>query len=400
MPPGGHMRAMPEIPDASRAAALARLAEFTPRMGRAYEAGRNHDPGPGARRDVSLLSPHVRHRLVTEAELVAAALDRHGPRAAEKFVQEVFWRSYWKGWLEMRPSVWARYRAARDAALAAPPPGYEAAMRGETGIACFDAWARELVETGWLHNHVRMWFASIWIFTLRLPWALGADFFLRHLLDADAASNTLSWRWVAGMQTRGKHYVARAENIARFTGGRFDPRGQLDENPVPLDDGPAPPAAPLPPPAAPPEGSVLLLLHEDDLHPESLDLGGAQVVAVAGCIVPEARSPLGCARLARAFTDAALEDALRRAAVRFGVPARRVVPEALASHAREAGARHVVMPWAPVGWTADALAGVAALRLRRRWDSQCWPRATKGFFAFREHIPGLCEDLLRSPEAA
>ena len=70
-----------------------------------------------------------------------------------------------------------------------------------------------------------MWFASIWIFTLRLPWALGADFFLRHLIDADAASNTLSWRWGAGLQTVGKTYLARTENIARYTNGRFAPRG-------------------------------------------------------------------------------------------------------------------------------------------------------------------------------
>jgi deoxyribodipyrimidine photo-lyase len=199
------------------------------------------------------------------------------------------------------------------------------------------------------------------------------------------------------MQTRGKHYVARAENIARFTGGRFDPRGQLDEDPAPLDDGPAPPAAPVPPADAPPGGPMLLLLHEDDLHPESLDLGGAQVVAVAGCIAPAARSPLGCAPLPRTFTDAALDDALARAAARFGVPVRRVAPDGVAALAQEVGVRQVVMPWAPVGWAADALAGVPALRVRRRWDSLCWPRATKGFFAFREHIPALCEDLLRSP---
>ncbi len=73
---------------------------------------------------------------------------------------------------------------------------YERAVEGRTGIDGFDDWARQLVETGWLHNHTRMWFASIWIFTLRLPWALGAAFFLRHLLDGDPASNTLSWRWV------------------------------------------------------------------------------------------------------------------------------------------------------------------------------------------------------------
>lgn len=399
---------MSEIPAPDRAAGLARLAAFAPRMGRAYAAGRNHDPGPGARRDVSCLSAHIRHRLLTEAEVVAAALARHGPQAAGKFIEEVFWRTYWKGWLEQRPAVWARFRAGRDAALAAPPAGYAAALRGESGIACFDAWLRELTATGWLHNHARMWFASIWIFTLRLPWELGADLFLRHLCDADAASNTLSWRWVAGLQTRGRHYVARAENIARFTGGRFDPRGQLEENPAPLDDGPPPAAAPLPPPDAPPAGPALLLLHEDDLHPESLDPGPARIVAVAGVAAPDHRSPAGAAPIARAFTEAAMADALARAAAHFAAPARRTAVAGVAALAAEAGARAVLMPWAPVGWTADALAplrGVLAARgialhvLRREWDSLCWPHATRGFFAFRARIPALCAALVRSPAA-
>jgi deoxyribodipyrimidine photo-lyase len=396
------MRAMPEIPDPSRAAGLARLAEFAPRMGRAYAAGRNHDPGPGARRDVSLLSPHIRHRLLTEAEVVAAALARHGPQAAEKFIQEVFWRTYWKGWLELRPSVWTRFAAERDRALADPPPGYDAAVEGRTGIDCFDAWMAELRETGWLHNHARMWFASIWIFSLRLPWVLGADLFLSHLLDADAASNTLSWRWVAGMQTRGKHYVARAENIARYTDGRFDPRGLLNEDPAPLDDGPAPAPTPLPPCPPAPEGPALLLLHEDDLHPESLDLGRACIAGVAGLAVPAARSPLGCAPAAAAFTEAALDDALARAGAWFGGPARRVTIEGVAEAAIAAGARTVLLPWSPVGWTAAALVpleaalaarGIALHRLRRDWDSLCWPRATRGFFAFREEIPRLLGEL-------
>jgi deoxyribodipyrimidine photo-lyase len=395
------MRAMPEIAEPTRAAALERLAAFAPRMGRAYAAGRNHDPGPGARRDVSLLSPHIRHRLLTEQEVVAVALARHSPQAAEKFIQEVFWRSYWKGWLEQRPSVWMRYIAERDHALAAPPPGLDSALRGQTGIDCFDAWVGELVETGWLHNHARMWFASIWIFTLRLPWTLGADLFLRHLLDADAASNTLSWRWVAGMQTRGKHYVARAENIARYTEGRFDPRGQLNEDPAPLDDGAAPPPAPLAAASPPPDGPALLLLHEDDLNPESLDLGRAKLVAVAGVALPRARSPLGCAPGAAAFTEAALDDAILRAGAHFGVPARRVDITEIAGVATHHGARVVIMPHAPVGWTAQALAPLHAARgtalhvVRRDWDSQCWPHATKGFFAFREQIPRICAALVR-----
>ena len=204
----------------SREAALAALSEFVPRAGRTYAEGRNFDHGPGRRDAVSQLSPYLRHRLITEEDVLRAVLDRHTPDAASRFVTEVFWRTYWKGWLEMRPSVWTAYRgglgqAWNDVQTQSGLRGrWEDACAGETGIDCFDAWARELAETGYLHNHARMWFASIWIFTLGLPWELGADFFLRHLLDGDPASNTLSWRWVGGLQTRGKHYVATAENIA------------------------------------------------------------------------------------------------------------------------------------------------------------------------------------------
>tara|TARA_B100000579_G_C22820404_1_gene850281 strand:- start:560 stop:904 length:345 start_codon:yes stop_codon:yes gene_type:complete len=66
-----------------------------------------------------------------------------------------------------------------------------------------------------------MWFASMWIFAFRLPWQPGASFFLKHLLDGDAASNTLSWRWVAGTHTNNKPYIASKENINKYTANRF-----------------------------------------------------------------------------------------------------------------------------------------------------------------------------------
>lgn len=223
----------------TRDAGLARLAAFTSRAGRDYARDRNEDRGPGLRANVSALSPWIRRRLVTEAEVIDAVLGRHRFEACEKFIQEVFWRGYWKGWLEMRPVVHARYEAERDILRArwAGESSLTSALEGRTGLGCFDAWVRELVEIGWLHNHTRMWFASIWIFTLRLPWQLGADFFDQHLLDADAASNTLSWRWVAGLHTKGKHYLARAENIRIHTRGRFDPRGQLQRAHRTIDRG-------------------------------------------------------------------------------------------------------------------------------------------------------------------
>ncbi len=125
---------------------------------------------------------------------------------------------------------------------------YRRAVEGKTGIECFDAWVEELLETGYLHNHTRMWFASIWIFTLRLPWELGADFTYRHFIDGDPASNTLSWRWVGGLHTRGKTYLARPDNIADHTGGRFRPKN-LATAAVALEEPPMGPIQPLRPAA-------------------------------------------------------------------------------------------------------------------------------------------------------
>ncbi|MBU8537588.1 FAD-binding domain-containing protein [Falsiroseomonas tokyonensis] len=396
---------------ADRAAALHRLQAFGPRMGHHYARGRNTDLGPGHRADVSRLSPALRHRLVTEAEVVATALRLHGAEAAGKFIEEVFWRSYWKGFLQLRPALWDDYQAelAQDLArLEAEPElraGYDRAVHGATGIAGFDAWAAELREAHWLHNHARMWFASIWIFTLRLPWTLGADFFLRHLLDGDAASNTLSWRWVAGLHTAGKAYVARAENIARCTGGRFDPAGQLEEDAAPLPF--LPPSAPRPLPGLGPlpEGPVALLLHEDDLHPESLlpdgVPDGVKVRAIAGFAVPQARSPLGCAPGVARHAWQALADGLARAGRHFDAPATGLAPEAVAGWAVGHGLP-VVTPEAPVGWTAAALEGlgIPLHPIRRDWDAACWPEATRGYFAFRQRIPDWLASLRLSPASA
>lgn len=370
----------------TRAAALDRLAQVVPRTGHAYAAGRNTDTGPDAEPTTSALSPYLRRRLLLEQEVVEAALATHGPRAAEKFVDEVFWRSYFKGHLETHPSAWTRYtnglaeEQQRLAANAGLRHAYEVAMSGRTGIDGFDDWAHELVDTGWLHNHARMWFASIWIFTLRLPWTLGADFFLRNLLDGDPASNTLSWRWVAGLHTRGKAYAARAENIRRYTDGRFSPTG-LNENPVPLQEPDPPGAAPLPPTDPLPSGEVALLLHLDDLHPESLELGGARVTRVGGLLAhaPDASDHV------RQADGHAMADALARARAWFGCNAAAAVPgwhEDLP----------VVTAWAPVGPSAEALPP-GCLRVRRRWDELTWPRATRGYFGMRTAIPTILREL-------
>ncbi|NBD29501.1 MAG: DNA photolyase [Alphaproteobacteria bacterium] len=371
----------------TREAGLARLNAFLPRAGRAYAAGRNYDEPD----NVSGVSPYLRHRIVTEPELLKAVLARHSPEAAEKFIQEVYWRTYWKGWLEMRPPVWAQYRAGLQAALnrvqteAGLRRGWEAACAGETGIDAFDHWARQLAETGYLHNHARMWFASIWVFTLHLPWELGADFFLRHLLDGDPASNTLGWRWVAGLQTPGKTYLARPDNIAKYTRGRFRPEGLAHAAP-PLNGPPHPPRMDPPTGAAPPRGRVGVLLTEDDLSPDWL-LSRVDVVEVAVFDGTALRSPLHVSGNVQSFVASALDDLDTR--IR---PLRRLATTGDVTHWAE-GFEAIALPHPPVGATADALRPALPRarthRMLRDHDRMAWPHATAGFFKFKKNIPEL-----------
>ncbi len=367
----------------TRDAALRQLQAVTPRLGRVYASERNTDAGPNADATTTALSPYLRRRLLLEEEVVAAAMAAHGS-GAYKFVSEVFWRTYFKGFLETHPDIWDRYVSdlgAEQEKLAGSSGlrrVYHKAVDGETGIGCFDEWAQELAATGWLHNHTRMWFASIWIFTLRLPWTLGADFFLRHLVDGDPASNTLSWRWVAGLHTRGRVYAARAENIRRYTGGRHSPAG-LNENPEPLEEATVPATCKLLPAGTVPDADVALLLHLDDLNPESLPLGSARVARVGG-VVAHAR---GATEAVRRADVQAMADALERAQSHFGCPAADV----------EAGwddGLPVVTAWAPVGPSASALPSGSIL-IRRPWDEMAWPRATRGFYNLKSAIPGILE---------
>ena len=198
-----------------------------------YTTKRNFDFGPQNRKNISCLSPYITHRLISEYEVAKKTLSKYPYQKVEKFIQEIFWRVYWKGWLELRPKVWTDF--VEDTKNIKNSNEYEKAINGETNIDCFNDWVKELKENNYLHNHTRMWFASIWIFTLKLPWQKGAEFFLRELYDGDAASNTLSWRWVAGIQTKGKNYIAQNWNINKFTNNKYK-NLKLNENPQPIID--------------------------------------------------------------------------------------------------------------------------------------------------------------------
>ena len=390
------------------------MTAFVPSMGASYTENRNFDHGPGAHRDVSNLSPYVRRRLVLERDVVAAAIAAHGLEGSAKFVQEVMWRGYFKGWLEQRPVVWTHYRKGLEHDLKTLEQNerlrraVEVAEAGNTGLACFDAWATELIETGYLHNHARMWFASIWIFTLRLPWRIGADFFYRHLLDGDPASNTLSWRWVAGLHTRGKPYVAQSWNISQFTSQRFTPgvtdfaedvRSLHDEEPDGLPPvqrlrSPKPPLAGLP---------TAILITEEDCRVEDFDLATRDVVAIATLSSSHLRSIRPVAEHVMQFEAQALADAASRLGAIHTVDGAPVAlcagrPEDFATWATRCGARQIVTPYVPTGplrdWLHDAEPALAESNVRfaewqRDWDRTIWPLATAGFFKIKDRIPSI-----------
>ena len=241
--------------EASRAKALDKLNYFVENNLSEYSKLRNFDYGPDNRSNISCLSPYITHGIINEKEVIKKSLNKFSFAKNEKFIQEVLWRTYWKGWLELRPSVWTDFliELKKIKEDFQNNQTYKNAIEGKTNVECFNYWVNELKENNYLHNHTRMWFASIWIFTLNLPWQLGAEFFMQHLYDGDAASNTLGWRWVAGVQTQGKHYLASEWNIKKFTNNRFS-NIKLNEN-------------------APPKISEkkYSILKQDFINPENID---------------------------------------------------------------------------------------------------------------------------------
>jgi deoxyribodipyrimidine photo-lyase len=387
---------------ATRAAALAQLADFIPRAA-LYARDRNRvAPGHPA---VSRLSPAIRHRLITEDEVAAAVLAIHPPGRVEKFVQEVYWRRYWKSWLSLRPEVWRDYLAA----LRALPesPAVRRIEAGESGNAVIDHFARELVATGYLHNHARMWFAAWWVHEARLPWQAGADFFFRHLLDGDPAANTLSWRWVAGLQTPGKTYLARRSNLEKYLAPELleslaeglpdfeHPQTHLPEIPARV------PITRPDLPAAAPDFSATsgLWIHDEDLAPETSPLASREFAAMFVGDDPSVRDRFAFPAAKRAWLDAALTDAAERAAPHWRAPLTRAeggdLANSLLRWAQAAGISQVVTLRPEVGPLDDALPGITAvaaaagIRLAlvdRPQDLALRPLATAGFFQFRERM--------------
>ena len=386
---------------------LGKLANFVKHSVGGYARTRNYDEGVGGRTHVSCLSSYIRNRVLTESEVVKAVLQQHTYTRVEKFIQEVFWRTYWKGWLEMRPAVWNRYceERTRLEQQCVDNPNYHAAIAGETGIPCMDAWIHELVTRGYLHNHARMWFASIWIFTLQLPWQLGAHFFMRHLLDGDPATNTLSWRWVAGLHTRGKHYVARSSNIAKYTRGRWCP-DSLNEAATPLTDEaslPEPLWIQLSDPDHLANKTFGLLVTDDDVAVDQAWMQRAcQVMSVFN---QQAYTELSFATNVVAHRQHSLQQSTEAWAAKRGVAVEH--QEHLSVHrivqwAVDAKLECIAMIQPTVGfanhWATEleselAKENIEWVACRKPWDEKLFPHATKGFFAFKKVIPKIIEGI-------
>lgn len=401
---------------------LQRLQAFMPNAGRAYQTHRNSDFGAGKHTHVSMLSPYLRHRMIDEAEVLETVLQHHSPNDAFKFIQEVFWRSYWKGWLEHRSLLWPEYQRQLPICLQQVQEGkhsnnsYQRAVAGQTDIPLFNDWCAELEQTGYLHNHARMWFASIWIFTLRLPWELGADYFVRHLIDGDPASNTLGWRWVAGLHTAGKTYLATPKNIRtcaelrlgastdqqlglnRLATSTFNLPERLSEQARQKTPIAWPTPAPGVPSCAPGKrGRRALLLTEEDLT-------WRPAQTPAGCVAlsPSPRSVLApSSTLVGEFVDAALSDALQRQQHGWNDTVPTVAPKALDETALidwlvEQGMDEVICAYQPIGPARLRIEGLReplaakgiSLQLQMRdYDRLVWPHASKGFFQLGKRIP-------------
>lgn len=384
----------------TKSAAGNALATFLPKSAGDYAKKRNYDAGPESESTVSRLSPWIRIRMLPEWEVVTTVLERDSESEASKFIDEVCWRTYWKGWLQLRPSVWQHYLKSRAKLLGefGSNVAYQKAIKGRTGIECFDAWNTELLEGNYLHNHTRMWYASIWIHSLKLPWQLGADWFLRHLLDGDPASNTLSWRWVGGLQTRGKTYLARPENIRKYTNNRFSVKERLATEPLELDEPILPQPENLPQPKRAPAGLRLgLLVTEEDLS--AIDwLPEIYPVATTATYFPTAayENLSVCPEVIdfryRALSSLNAEERLEdnRQCVEW---ARKERLDALIT------AEPTVGHWPEI--LASLKAELAANKIelfteRHWWDEILFPHATRGFFRFKKAIPSALEKLSQS----
>ena len=181
----------------------------------AVQYGRNRNFINGA---VTHLSPYLRHGCLSLSEAFAFVKKQFGLQG-EKLLMELAWRDFWR-------QVWFTNGNAIFSEMESPKvnldyqPLSAAVKQAHTGLPCMDGFIKDLLDTGYMHNHARMWFASYVVHHLKMDWHEAADWFEAHLLDGDFASNHLSWQWVASTFSS-KPYYFNKENLERYTGGKY-----------------------------------------------------------------------------------------------------------------------------------------------------------------------------------
>lgn len=402
----------------TRAQALQRLESFAPFAGLEYQKNRNFDQGPENHDAVSQLSTALTHRILTEEEILSEVLRLHTTSQASAFISEVFWKTYWHGWMWHHPQVYVNFKTAIKNSNLCLKESAPHVFSAATGIECFDFWLRELNETGYLHNHARMWFASIWIFHFQLPWFLGADLFEKRLSDSDDHVNLLSWRWVAGLHTRGKQYLATSENISNFTNQRFS-KLTLDLHPLPISEDEFKQKATsfdsekkhfrdihvlttgeLMGPLESPH-SALLLWHDDlslanvpDLNKNHLSSKRARKAFFI-----DHRSLFPASSPVRQNVLSALERDVSARLLQKGWEPTRVnnMNDLYQSCCSENISRlHMMLP--RQGKLKDKLMQLQTLDVKsilymRKWDSVVFPHCTRGFYTLKKKIPQLLSEL-------
>ncbi len=199
-----------------RKAALETLAKIKPQ---AYSGTRNFLAG-----DVTRLSAYLRHGVLTLAEVRDYALDAvDDPAHAGKLINELAWRDYWQRlYVQLGEAIWQDqepYKTGRAASHYADLLPEDIAS-AETTLTCMDSFSADLKQTGYLHNHARLWFASYIVHWRQVRWQAGARWFLEHLIDGDPASNNLSWQWVASTFASAP-YIFNRDNLERYTDGAY-----------------------------------------------------------------------------------------------------------------------------------------------------------------------------------
>ena len=209
------------------------MTHFEPTMQAAHARLESVDPNAYARTRnaldgaVTRLSPYLTHGLLSLREVYEAVHARHPLDAQHKFIFELGWRAYWRHvWEYMGDGIHQSLHPGLLPDDAYSPDIPTDVLEARTGIPAIDLAVRELYETGYVHNHARMWLASYLVHLRKVHWHAGAEWMLGHLLDGDIASNCLSWQWVAGTGSN-KPYLFNADNVAKYAPAQWHSPGTV-----------------------------------------------------------------------------------------------------------------------------------------------------------------------------